>query len=91
MPFSPTPAPLSPADALRLALMDSLHHAHRPELADIVASAELDLDYPGVWVRPLDASLGSAWLERKLCAAAVEDGVPVSWIRVLAGSPGRDV
>jgi hypothetical protein len=65
--------------------MESLYHAHRPELADIVALADLTLDFPGVWLRPRDASLSSAWLEAKLWAAALEDGVPVSWIQVVRG------
>ena len=65
--------------------MESLYHAHRPELADIVALADLTLDFPGVLLRPRDASLSSAWLEAKLWAAALEDGVPVSWIQVVRG------
>jgi hypothetical protein len=65
--------------------MDSLIHAHRPELADIVASAGLTLDFPGVWLQPRDSSLSSAWLAAKLWAAALEDGVPVSWIQVVPG------
>jgi hypothetical protein len=91
VPLSPAPAFSSPAHSLRLALMDSLFHAHRPELADVVASADLTLDFPGVWLQPADPSLATAWLEGKLWAAAVEEGVPVEWIRVLAGIPGRDV
>ncbi len=80
------PLPSSPADALRSALIGSLHAAHRPELADVVASADLAVDLPGVWLRPLDRSLSPAWLEGKLFEAAVEAGLPLSWIRVLSGA-----
>jgi hypothetical protein len=47
----------SPTHALRVALMTSLHHAHRPELADVVRSADLAVHETGLWVRPVDASL----------------------------------
>ncbi len=85
MPLSPTPAPSSPSDSVRSALMDALLHAHRPELADIVALADLTLDFPGVWLRPRDPSLSSTWLAAKLWSAALEEGVPVSWIQVVRG------
>ena len=75
--------PSSPADALRAALIDSLHAAHRPELADLVASADLALDFPGVWLRPVAGDLDSAWLERTLLAASVANGLPLEWVRVL--------
>jgi hypothetical protein len=81
-PFSPSPAP---ADAWRAALMSSLHHAHRPELADIVRSADLALYETGLWVRPVDAALNPGWLEAKLFAAAVEDGLPLDAIHVMRG------
>ncbi len=79
-------APSSPADALRAALIDSLHAAHRPELADLVASADLALDFPGVWLRPAAAGLDAAWLEQTVFAASVANGLPLEWIRVLAGA-----
>jgi hypothetical protein len=62
--------------------------AHRPELADPVASAELGLDFPGVWLRPDDSGVSAAWLAAKLWAAAVESGLPLEWIRVLPEIPG---
>ncbi len=52
----------SPADAVRQALIGSLYKVHRPELADVVASADLTFDCSGVWLRPQDASLSSTWL-----------------------------
>ncbi len=81
--------PSSPADALRAALIDSLHAAHRPELADLVAAADLALAFPGVWLRPAADDLDSAWLERTLLEASVANGVPLEWIRVLAGAAGQ--
>jgi hypothetical protein len=66
--------------------MHSLVAAHRPELADLVASADLDLEFPGLWLRPHDASIGAAWLAGKLFAAAIESGLPLEWIRVLPES-----
>lgn len=88
----PTAFPLaSPSDAFRAALMGSLIAAHRPELADLVASADLDLDYPGLWLRPHASDLNAGWLAGTLWAAAVESGMPLAWIRVLPGTgPGRE-
>ena len=83
--------PPSPVQALRRALIASLYAAHRPELADVVAAADLALELPGLWLRPADSSLSSAWLEETLWAAAVSSGLALSWIRVLAaGSEGAD-
>ncbi len=82
-------APSSPADALRAALIDSLHAAHRPELADLVAPADLALAFSGVWLRPAADDLDSAWLERTMLEASVANGVPLEWIRVLAGAVGQ--
>jgi len=67
--------------------------AHRPELADLVASADLDLDFPGLWLRPQASfrSLNPAWLEPRLLSAAVEGGLRVEWIHVLSGERGREV
>jgi hypothetical protein len=78
--------PSSPSDLLRAALMRSLAAAHRPELADLVAAADLDLDFPGLWLQPHHSGLSAAWLEAKLWAAAVESGLPLAWIRVLPES-----
>ncbi len=48
MPLSlVVPPASSPADAIRQALIGSFYDAHRPELADLVASADLALDFPG--------------------------------------------
>ena len=77
---------LSPSDTLRAALMHSLVAAHRPELADLVASADLDLDFPGLWLRPHDSGLNAIWLEPRLFSAAAESGLPLAWIRVLSGN-----
>jgi hypothetical protein len=74
-----------PAEAMRLALMGSLHQAHRPELADVVAAAELTLDFPGLWLRLRASGLNAAWLEGQLCAAAIEDVLSLAWIHVLPG------
>jgi hypothetical protein len=93
---SPAFPPLFPVDPLRRALQSSLHHAHQPELADVVDSAELTLDrsalgsdLPGLWLRPLERGLGRAWLADTLFAAAVQDGLPLAWIRIVpAGGEG---
>lgn len=77
--------PPSPADAVRQALIGSLYKIHRPELADVVASADLTFDFSGVWLRPLDPSLSPAWLEGRLAEAALESGLPFASIRVLEG------
>ena len=46
MPLSRTVSPASsPAAAVRQALIDSLYAAHRPELADVVAHADLTYDF----------------------------------------------
>ncbi len=74
----------SPADVVRQALIGSLYKVHRPELADVVAAADLAFDSSGVWLWPADASLDAAWLEAKLLAAALESGLPLSWIRVVS-------
>jgi hypothetical protein len=84
-PFSSFSADTHQAKAVRSALMGSLHQAHRPELADVVAAAELALDFPGLWLRPRASGLDAAWLEGKLFAAAVADGLPLAWIHVLSG------
>jgi hypothetical protein len=77
-----------PCDALRIALMSSLVAAHRPEWADPAASADLDLEFPGLWLRPHAAGLNAAWLEPRLLSAAVKSGLPLEWIRVLLETPG---
>ncbi len=89
MPLSRTPLPpSSPADAVRQALIGSLYRVHRPELADLVASADLAVDLSGVWLRPTDGTLSSAWLEGQLVEAALESGLPFASIRVLAAGQG---
>jgi len=84
--FPPFSSSAAPADALRAALMSSLHQAHRPELADVIDSADLALDRRGLWVRPADASLDPGWLEGQLRAAAVVGGLSVQTIHVLRGA-----
>ncbi|MGI9073063.1 MAG: hypothetical protein ACR2JB_17555 [Bryobacteraceae bacterium] len=59
---------------------------HRPELADLVATADLAFDFAGVWLRPLDPTLSSEWLEAQLVEAALESGLPLASIRVLAAA-----
>ena len=87
MPLSRTfPLAWSPANAVRQALIGSLYKAHRPELADVVASADLAVDFAGVWLRPLDGSLSSEWLEEQVIEAALESGLPFLTIRVLEGA-----
>jgi hypothetical protein len=91
---APAVPPSFPSDVLRAALMHSLIAAHRPELADPVASADLNLEFPGLWLRPHDSGLSAAWLAGKVWAAAVESGLPLAWIRVLpeiqGSGPGRE-
>lgn len=82
-PFSPSPAQ---ADALRAALISSLHQAHRPELADVIDSADLAVDRRGLWVWPTDAALDPAWLEGQLQSAALAGGLSVHPIYVLRGT-----
>ncbi len=80
---------LSPLDTLRLSLMQSLHRAHRPELADLIESAHLVVDLPGLWVRPDEAT--RTWcneskavaIEQALLAASTEAGLPFAAIRLL--------
>jgi hypothetical protein len=71
--------------------MRSLIAAHRPELADLVASADLDLAFPGIWLQPHTPGVSAAWLAGKLFTAAVESGLPLEWIRVLETGPGGEV
>jgi hypothetical protein len=75
----------SPSETLRAALMSSLHRAHRPELADVIDSADLAVDRRGLWVRPADAALDPAWLESQLQSAALAGGLSVASIHVLRG------
>jgi hypothetical protein len=67
--------------------MASCHQGHRPELADLVATASLELEFPGLWVRPHTPGLSVAWLAGKLFTAAVESGLPLEWIRVVEAGP----
>ena len=76
----------SPADAVRQALIGSLYKIHRPELADVVAAADLTYDWAGVWLRPADGTLSAAWLEGQLIEAALESGLPLTSIRVFAAA-----
>ena len=78
--------PPSPADAVRQALIGSLYKIHRPELADLVAAADLAFAFAGVWLRPMDATVSPAWLEAQLAEAALESGLPLVSIRVLEGT-----
>lgn len=68
------------------------HRDHRPELADLVISAELLPDREGLWVQPSAAfsDLSPAWLEPKLFAAAISSGLAVAWVHVLPGTPVVD-
>ncbi len=79
---------LSPSDSVRLALVQSLYHCHRPDLADLVESAELALDLPGIWLRPAEsfADVGAAAVESALLKASTEAGLPLMWIRLLVRS-----
>jgi hypothetical protein len=72
-----------PVDVVRSRLMASCGHGHRPELADLIATARLELEFPGLWVWPHTPGLNAAWLAAKLLTAAVESGLPLEWIRVL--------
>jgi hypothetical protein len=83
---APAVPPSFPSDVLRAALMHSLAAAHRPEWADPAASADLDLEFPRLWLRPHDSGLNAAWLELRLFSATVESGLPLAWIRVLSGN-----
>ena len=65
--------------------MSSLHQAHRPELADVIDSADLALDRRGLWVRPVDAALDPGWLAAQLESAACAGGLSVPSIHVLRG------
>jgi hypothetical protein len=42
--------PVSPLDQVRSTFIASFYQGHRPELADLVASADLELDLPGLWI-----------------------------------------
>ena len=78
--------PVSPLDQLRSALIISLYKGHRHELADLVASAALELDLPGLWITPRETGLSALWLEEQLSAAALESGLSFSWIHVVTAS-----
>jgi hypothetical protein len=90
MPPTASVRPTSPLARLRSALVTSLYQDHRPELADLIASAELFLESSGLWVQP-EAGFGTvspAWLEPHLLTAALEAGLPLDWIRVLSTASG---
>jgi hypothetical protein len=59
--------------------MATLYAEHRPELADLVESAELELTNEGLWIRPelFFRELSPAWLETALVRAACEAGLPI--------------
>jgi hypothetical protein len=72
--------------------MTTFYKDHRPELADVVESADLALDSGGLWLQP-EANfrdLNPAWLEGWLVAAALEAGLPLAWIRVLSHGRGGE-
>jgi hypothetical protein len=78
--------PVSPREQVRATLIASLYKGHRPELADLVQSAGLELDLPGLWITPRETGLSPRWLEEQLWAAVVESGLSFSWIHVVAAS-----
>ena len=78
--------PVSLLDQVRSTFIAAFYQGHRPELADLVASARLELDLPGLWITPREAGLSPLWLEEQLSAAAVESGLPFAWIHVVAAS-----
>lgn len=87
MPLSADPPlPLSFENAVRLRLIVSLYEEHRPELADLVESAELQITDEGLWVRPDAgyAGVSSGWLEPRLLSAALEGGLAITTVQVLA-------
>src|SRR5438270_13766159 len=77
--FASTPRALPPTNAVRATLIASLHPRHRPELSDLLASADLMLDGTGLWVGVAGA-LDSAWLAGELFRAAVEAGLSPLWL-----------
>jgi hypothetical protein len=83
--------PVSPLDQVRSTLIASFYQGHRPELADLVASAGLELDLPGLWITPREAGLSPLWLEEQLSAAAMEADYPspgsMSWLRAAPLGP----
>ena len=80
--FASSPLAVTPTDAVRATVIAALHQRHRPELGDLLASADLLLDGTGLWVGVAGA-LDSAWLAGELFRAAVEAGVPLHRIQVL--------
>jgi hypothetical protein len=76
---------MSAPDPLRHTLIASLYRDHRPELADLVASAALCLDSPGLWVQPAPEfdGLSPQFLEPLLLSAAIEAGLPFAWIHLV--------
>lgn len=89
-PVSVFPLP-TPHAAVRSALIASLYREHRPELADLIETAELCLDFPGLWVwpDPSFASLRPAWLEDRLLSAAPRSRFPDGVDSCLAGTRTR--
>lgn len=87
------PPPSAPVELVRSRLMASCHESHRPELADLVQSAWLELDCAGLWVHPAAffSSVNPQWLEARLLAAACAAGLSFTSLLVSAGEwPGRE-
>jgi hypothetical protein len=86
-------AAMSAPDPFRHALMASFYQDHRPELADLVASAGLCLDAPGLWVQPAPEfdGISPQFLEPLLRAAAAEAGLPLAWIHLVGARSATPV
>jgi hypothetical protein len=80
--FASSPLTSSPTDSVRAALIAALRDRHRPELGDLLASADLLLDGTGLWVG-VPSPVDSGWLAQQFLDAAVEAGVPLERIQVV--------
>jgi hypothetical protein len=80
--FASSPLTSSPTDVLRSALVTALRKRHRPELGDLLTSADLLLDGSGLWVG-VPGVVDSSWLAQQLLGAAIEAGVPLERIQVI--------
>lgn len=81
--FASSPLISTPTDTVRTALTAALHHRHRPEIGDLLASADLLLDGTNLWVG-VPGAVDSAWLADQLLGAALEANVPLERIQVIA-------
>ena len=85
--FASSPLTATRTDALRWTLIVALRERHRPELGDLLSSADLLLYKTNLWVG-VPGIVNASWLAQELLGAAVEAGVPLE--RILVIPRGRE-